>query len=157
MLEEREIGEVLRKKGWKLATAESCTGGLLAQIITSVPGASDYFERGFITYSNDSKVELLGVSKESIEKHGAVSKEVALEMAEGALKNSKAQVSVSITGIAGPTGGSKEKPVGTVFIACKTPQSLVVEHYLFDGTREEIRLKSAKAGLELLWKELIKP
>ena len=103
-----------RERGLKLATAESCTGGLIAAILTEVPGSSDVFERGFVTYSNEAKTEMLGVSAALIEKHGAVSAEVARAMAEGALRNSRADIAVSVTGVAGPGGGTAEKPVGLV-------------------------------------------
>lgn len=149
-LEER-IGILLKEKGWKLCVAESCTGGLFSSMITSVPGASEYFDRGFVTYSNESKVEILGVSREAIETYGAVSDVVAKEMAEGALRRSTAHVSIGITGIAGPTGGSPEKPVGTVYIACSiSGKDCVVRRYNFKGSREDIRNASVKAGLELL-------
>lgn len=151
---EEKIGNELKSRGWKLCTAESCTGGLLAGKITDIPGASDYFDRGFITYSNESKIELLGVSATNIEKFGAVSDVVALEMAEGAIRASRADVALSITGIAGPTGGSPEKPVGTVYIACITPKGAVVERYNFGGSREEIRNRSVDSALMLLWKRM---
>ncbi|MGC8720922.1 MAG: CinA family protein, partial [Thermodesulforhabdaceae bacterium] len=110
----------------------------------------------FITFSNESKIELLGVSPANIEKLGAVSDVVALEMAEGAIRASAANVAISITGIAGPTGGSREKPVGTVYIACVTPEGTVVERYNFTGSREEIRNQSVDAALALLWKKIQK-
>lgn len=106
-----------REKGLKIATAESCTGGLIAAAITAVPGASAALERGFVTYSNEAKSEMLGVSASLLERHGAVSREVALAMAEGALAHSRADIAVAVTGIAGPDGGSAEKPVGLVHIA----------------------------------------
>ena len=107
-------GERLKARGFKLVTAESCTGGWVAQAVTSVSGSSDWFERGFVTYSNDAKREMLGVRAETLERTGAVSEETALEMARGALAASRAQVAVSITGVAGPTGGTAAKPVGMV-------------------------------------------
>jgi nicotinamide-nucleotide amidase len=107
-------GERLKARGLKLVTAESCTGGWVAQAVTSVSGSSDWFERGFVTYSNDAKREMLGVRAETLERTGAVSEETALEMARGALAASRAQVAVSITGVAGPTGGTAAKPVGMV-------------------------------------------
>jgi nicotinamide-nucleotide amidase len=109
--------DALRAKGWKLATAESCTGGMVAAAITDVAGSSDVFDRGFVTYSNSAKSEMLGVEPALIETFGAVSSEVAKAMAEGALTFSKAQISVAITGVAGPGGGSAEKPVGLVHFA----------------------------------------
>ena len=112
-----QLGEALKRKGWMLAVAESCTGGGIAQACTAIPGSSEWFERGFVTYSNRSKIEMLGVPAELIERQGAVSEEVARAMAEGALIYSHADVAIGITGIAGPGGGSAEKPPGTVWIA----------------------------------------
>jgi nicotinamide-nucleotide amidase len=112
----------LKARGWMLATAESCTGGMVAAAITDIAGSSDVFDRGFVTYSNTAKAEALGVSRALIERHGAVSEQVARAMAEGALARSKAHVAVAITGIAGPSGGSDNKPVGLVHFACAIPQ-----------------------------------
>lgn len=148
------VGKLLRERGWKLAAAESCTGGLLSRKITSVSGASDYFDRGFITYSNPSKTDLLGVPEGLIMDHGAVSEPVAVAMAEGACRQAGAQASLAITGIAGPTGGSAEKPVGTVFIACSSPAGTVVEKHLFSGNREHVQECAAQAALALLWRVL---
>lgn len=111
------LAAALRQRGWMLATAESCTGGLIAAACTDLAGSSEWFERGFVTYSNESKTELLGVDTGLISRHGAVSEEVARAMAEGALAHSRAQLSVAVTGIAGPGGGSAAKPVGTVWMA----------------------------------------
>jgi nicotinamide-nucleotide amidase len=145
-----------RAKGWKIATAESCTGGLVAGALTEIAGSSDVFERGFVTYSNEAKTELLGVAAELIAKHGAVSKEVALAMAEGALRHSRADLSVSITGIAGPGGGSREKPVGLVHIAaaCSNRARRHEEHRFGALGRAEVRTKSVEAALGLLLREL---
>lgn len=151
---EMVIGVQLRKKGWKLATAESCTGGLFSRKITSVSGASDYFDRGFVTYSNEAKVQLLGVPGDLVGTHGAVSEPVAGAMAEGARIRSSVDVAVAITGVAGPTGGSSAKPVGTVFIACATPSGTVVEKHLFNGSRDHVQESAAQAALVLLWKVL---
>ncbi len=151
---ERVIGRQLRERGWKLAIAESCTGGLLSRRITSVAGASDYFDRAFITYSNQAKRDLLGVSKELLAVHGAVSEPVALAMAEGARAQARADVAVGITGIAGPAGGTAEKPVGTVFIACAMGEGRAVEKFSFSGQREQIQESAAHAALVLLWKML---
>lgn len=151
---EKVVGMRLRERNWKLAAAESCTGGLLSRKITAVPGASDYLDRAFVTYSNRAKSDLLGVAPELISERGAVSAEVALAMAQGASNNASAQVAVSITGIAGPTGGTAEKPVGTVYIACITPERTAVEKHLFGGTREQIQESAAQAALVLLWKLL---
>ena len=112
-----KLGEQLRARGVMLATAESCTGGLIAAVCTSVAGSSDWFERGFVTYSNAAKTEMLGVSAALIATHGAVSAEVACSMAEGALMHSSAQIAIAVTGIAGPSGGTPAKPVGTVWFA----------------------------------------
>jgi len=151
---EKVIGRYLRERGWRLALAESCTGGLLSRKIAAVPGASDYLDRALVTYSNQAKMELLGVSEELLRVHGAVSEQVALAMAEGALKSAVAEVAVGITGIAGPTGGTPEKPVGTVFIACITSSRKVVEKYSFGGTREQIQESSTQAALVMMWKLL---
>jgi nicotinamide-nucleotide amidase len=151
---EKVIGRYLRERGWSLAVAESCTGGLLSRRISAVPGASDYLDRAFVTYSNRAKTELLGVSEELLRARGAVSEEVARAMAEGALRNAAVEVTVGITGVAGPTGGTPEKPVGTVFIACATPVHKKVERYAFGGTREQIQESAAQAALELMWKLL---
>jgi nicotinamide-nucleotide amidase len=149
------IGQLLRRRSWKLAVAESCTGGLVAARITTVAGASDYLDRGFITYSNESKVALLGVSSETLAVHGAVSYEVAKAMAEGARLRAHAQVAVAVTGIAGPSGGTPSKPVGTVFVACASESRTVVLQHRFSGDRRQIQEKSAQAALVLLWKELL--
>ena len=118
------LAEALRSRGLRLVTAESCTGGLIAAACTSLAGSSEWFERGFVTYSNDAKTELLGVSASVIEKHGAVSEAVARAMAEGALLRSRAQVAVSVTGVAGPGGATPGKPVGTVWLAfCRSGAS----------------------------------
>jgi len=151
---EKVVGDRLRERGWKLAVAESCTGGLLARKIASVAGASDYFDRGLVTYSNEAKTELLGVEEGLIRKHGAVSDEVARAMAEGALHRSGANATLAITGIAGPSGGTEEKPVGTVFIACATAEETVAGKYLFSGPRPQVQERSAQAALTLLWRVL---
>ena len=115
------LAEALLQHGWMLTTAESCTGGLIASRCTDVSGSSNWFERGFVTYSNEAKHELLGVDSQLIEQHGAVSKEVVEQMVLGALRHSRAQVAIATSGIAGPTGGSADKPVGTVWFAWATP------------------------------------
>lgn len=151
---EMVIGQQLRKRSWKLAVAESCTGGLLARKITAIPGASDYFDRGFITYSNQAKMELLKVSEGLLMKHGAVSEHVASAMVDGVRGEAGADVGVAITGIAGPSGGSPEKPVGTVFIACASPLKMVVKKYFFSGSREHIQECASQAALAMLWRIL---
>lgn len=139
----------LKDKGWKIATAKSCTGGLIAAALTDIPGASCVFDRGFVTYSNDAKREMLGVPAGILQKHGAVSGETARAMVEGALKHSLADLAVSVTGIAGPDGGTKEKPVGLVYIGFgrrdETPQ---VEKYMFKGDRASVRTQTVRAALK---------
>jgi PncC family amidohydrolase len=135
MLEE-EIGKILREKKLRIATAESCTGGGLANRITNISGSSDYFERGFVTYSVSAKQENLGVPKKIIEKFGVVSNETASAMAEGVKKVSNADIGVGITGIAGPTGGSNEKPVGTVCIALSGKKTIVKTFHSFQGKQD---------------------
>ncbi|MCB1563419.1 MAG: CinA family protein [Alphaproteobacteria bacterium] len=139
----------LEAHGEKLACAESCTGGLLAAALTDVPGASGFFDRGFVTYSNEAKTEMLGVPEATLSAHGAVSAETAQAMAEGALKNSRAAIAVSITGIAGPDGASAEKPVGLVWFgyAYARGNLLKTEHRLFSGDRRAIRAQSAQTAL----------
>lgn len=141
-----------RAKGLKIATAESCTGGLVAGLLTEIAGSSDVFERGFVTYSNKAKQELLGVPGALIRQQGAVSEAVARAMAEGAIRNSTAQLSVAITGIAGPDGGSDEKPVGLVHITAARAgeASLHRECRFGDIGRGEIRLKSVETAMEML-------
>lgn len=138
-----ELGQICLARGLVVATAESCTGGWAAQVITHTPGSSAWFDRGFVTYANAAKADMLGVRMITIETHGAVSLETASEMAAGALMNSKAMFSLAITGIAGPTGGTQEKPVGTVcFGWCRTGEMPSCERRLFDGGREAIRRQS---------------
>jgi len=141
-----------RAKGLKIATAESCTGGLVAGVLTEIAGSSDVFERGFVTYSNQAKRDLLGVPGALIRQHGAVSEAVARAMAEGAIRNSTAQLSVAITGIAGPGGGSDEKPVGLVHITAARAgeASLHRECRFGDIGRSEIRLASVETALAML-------
>ena len=148
------IGQALRERSWKLAAAESCTGGRLSARVTSVSGSSDYFDRAFITYSNQAKMDLLGVPEGLLAAHGAVSEPVAAAMVEGALQRSAAQIALAVTGIAGPTGGSPEKPVGLVFMACADHRGTVVKEHLFTGNREQIQDKAAHAALVLLWRRL---
>ncbi|MDO9206227.1 CinA family protein [Methylotenera sp.] len=141
-----ELGAALKARGYTLALAESCTGGMAAQAVTSIAGSSAWFDRGFVTYSNQAKVEMLGVSSQTLEKYGAVSEQAAREMALGAINNSQAQIAGSITGIAGPDGGTLEKPVGAVCFAWaekNTPISTITLH--FSGSREEIRQQATIA------------
>lgn len=146
-----QAGQLLKQHGLMLTTAESCTGGGLGYWITSIAGSSDWFERGFVTYSNAAKMEMLGVSAQTLETAGAVSEETAREMAEGALKHSHAEVSIAITGIAGPVGGSAQKPVGMVFIAWAGRSfPTEVEMNIFPGNRQEIRSRSMTLALTKL-------
>ncbi|KAF1030115.1 MAG: Nicotinamide-nucleotide amidohydrolase PncC [Burkholderia plantarii] len=140
-------GNALRDEHLMLATAESCTGGMIATAITDISGSSSWFERGFVTYSNQAKSEMIGVPAELIEKHGAVSEPVARAMAEGALRNSRAQVALSVTGIAGPGGGSAHKPVGTVSFGWSNRLHTAVETRVFRGDREQIRVQAAAHAL----------
>jgi nicotinamide-nucleotide amidase len=142
------LGQRLRAAHAILVTAESCTGGWVAQIVTSVSGSSEWFERGFVTYSNASKQELLGVESATLERHGAVSEETAKEMALGALERSRGTVAVSITGVAGPGGGSAEKPVGTVCFAWASNGAARSETRHFAGDRESVRRQSVIHALE---------
>jgi nicotinamide-nucleotide amidase len=143
-----QLGQALLRHGWRLALAESCTGGWAAQALTAVAGSSHWFERGFVTYSNDAKQDLLEVSGRTLAQFGAVSMETAREMAEGALKHSRAQVAFAITGIAGPTGGSPDKPVGTVCFAWALPgDATVTTRERFSGDRRQVRAQSVRHAI----------
>jgi len=142
------LATALRQRGWKLATAESCTGGLIAATCTGLSGSSDWLDRGFVTYSNAAKSAQLGVPEGLIAAHGAVSEAVARAMAAGALQQSLAQVSVAVTGVAGPTGGSPEKPVGTVWLAWACPGEIRAECRHFPGDRDAIRSATVRQALE---------
>jgi len=143
-----ELGEKLRARGWMLATAESCTGGWVGQLITALPGSSHWYERGFITYANIAKQEMLGVPTETLETHGAVSEETASAMAAGALKHSHAQATLAISGIAGPGGGTPQKPVGLVCYGWALADgTLLSSTCRLDGDREEIRSRAVAAAL----------
>ena len=142
---------ILRGRGWMLATAESCTGGLIAAALTHVAGSSDVVERGFVTYSNESKIELLGVDAALIAEHGAVSEPVARAMAAGALARSRVAIALSVTGIAGPGGGSAEKPVGLVWFGCATAGGAAMAFSQFlPGNRAAVRQGALLYGLSIL-------
>lgn len=144
-----DLGGRLASRGWMVATAESCTGGWIAKALTDVPGSSGWFDRGFVTYSNAAKQAMLGVREDTLSRLGAVSEEVVREMAIGALSQSLAQVAIAVSGIAGPGGGSPEKPVGTVWLAWALPQSGVAARaYRFEGDREVVRRQSVIAALQ---------
>jgi nicotinamide-nucleotide amidase len=145
-----DLADVLLERGWMLATAESCTGGQVSGACTDLAGSSQWFERGFVTYSNEAKSESLGVDPALIAAHGAVSEVVARAMAFGAIRHSHAQVSVAVTGIAGPTGGSKDKPVGTVWFGFSVDGRLHSEMRRFDGDRGAVRQATVKHALERL-------
>ena len=147
-----DVLEAARKQCLRIATAESCTGGLIASLLTEIAGASDVFERGFVVYSNVAKSNLLGIAAELISAHGAVSETVARAMAEGVILHSPAQLGVSVTGVAGPGGGSTEKPIGLVHIAAaRKGHAMLHERHLFgDIGRHEIRFASVRAALQLL-------
>ncbi len=143
--------DTCRARGWRIATAESCTGGLLAAALTAIPGSSDVVERGFVTYSNEAKSELLGVPQATIARFGAVSAEVAEAMAKGALARAPIDLAVAVTGIAGPGGGSAQKPVGlVVFGLARRGGALKSERRIFPGDRGAVREKALLAALELL-------
>lgn len=148
------LADLLINRQWKLATAESCTGGLIASLCTELPGSSDWLDRGFVTYSNAAKSDMLGVDATLITQYGAVSEEVARAMAAGALQQARVQVALSVTGIAGPGGGSTAKPVGTVWFAWATPSGLHSEAQHFPGDRSAVRnaatLYSLRRLVELL-------
>jgi nicotinamide-nucleotide amidase len=142
------VGRALKQRDLMIATAESCTGGWIGQAITMVPGSSEWFERGFITYTYISKREMLGVSGRTLQRHGAVSEQVVREMARGALARSHAQIAVSISGVAGPSGGTPEKPVGTVCLAWARKRGpMVVETRRFRGDRDTVRRRSVAHAL----------
>jgi nicotinamide-nucleotide amidase len=151
-----DLVRLLRTRQITLVTAESCTGGLLAALMTEIPGSSHIFERGFVTYSNEAKTELLGVSRETLARHGAVSEETARAMAAGALEKSSATMAVSITGIAGPGGGTIEKPVGLVFLACTRRDAIPAVSKLELGNpgRSAIRVTAVAKALELMRRQL---
>ncbi|MGR9086532.1 MAG: CinA family protein [Gammaproteobacteria bacterium] len=145
------LGQVLGTRGLTLALAESCTGGWISQCITEIPGSSKWFDRGFVTYSNEAKMEMLGVSGHTLGTRGAVSRETAIEMAEGALAHSRAHIALAVTGIAGPDGGTEEKPVGLVFLAwqVKGMDCRCIEQH-FKGNRHEVRYQTVRKAMQCL-------
>jgi nicotinamide-nucleotide amidase len=152
---EEVLGAILVEKGWRIAAAESCTGGLFTKRLTDVPGSSRYVERGFVTYSNAAKVELLGVDEETLAAQGAVSAAVAEQMARGARERAGVEVGVGITGVAGPDGGSDNKPVGLVFVALSSPLGDVVRVLRLYGSRTTVRERAAQSALDLLRRHLL--
>jgi nicotinamide-nucleotide amidase len=149
------VGELLRRRGLRVAVAESCTGGLIGRRLTEFSGSSDYFWGGMIVYDDRAKVELLGVTQEALERHGAVSEVVAREMAEGVCRRSGAETAVAVTGIAGPSGGTEDKPVGTVWLAVKVGGVTVARRQYYPGTRDMVRARAAQGGLDLLRRTLL--
>jgi len=147
---ESKVGEVLRKRQITLAVAESCTGGLISSRITDISGSSKYFKMGLVAYSNLIKENILGVSSSLLQKHGAVSRQVALEMAKGARLLAGTDIGVGVTGIAGPTGGTKKKPVGLVYIALVTDKKRIVKVFRFKGSRQDIKFQASEAALALI-------
>jgi nicotinamide-nucleotide amidase len=143
----KTLAQILLSRNWTVSLAESCTGGLVCATLTELAGSSEWFERGYITYSNEAKTECLGVPTPLIESHGAVSEQVAKAMAEGTRINSGSNVGISITGVAGPSGGSVEKPVGTVCFGWSTENQTLTKTMHFDGDRQIIRQQAAKYAL----------
>ena len=144
------LADTLQARGWKLATAESCTGGMIAAACTDLSGSSNWFERGFVTYSNEAKSELLGVDPGLIAQHGSVSEVVARAMAFGAVRHAHAQVGLAVTGVAGPTGGTPQKPVGTVWFGFQVDGQLTSETRRFDGDRAAVRDATVQHALRRL-------
>jgi PncC family amidohydrolase len=152
---EMRIGELLRLCGWKLALAESCTGGLIGNRITNVAGSSDYFTGGVIAYAYEAKVKLLGVSRDTLNKFGAVSQETVLEMAAGARQRLEVDIAVSVSGIAGPGGGTPDKPVGTVWVGLAAPEGNQARVFHFQGDREQNKAAASEAALAWLLEYLL--
>lgn len=148
------VSEALRRRGWKLATAESCTGGMIASTLVDISGSSDVLEGGFVTYANQAKIDMVGVKAETLEQFGAVSDRTAREMAEGARRKTKTDIAVAVTGIAGPDGGTAEKPVGLVYIATATATQTVCREFRFSGNRAKIRTLTMKNALKMIWDQV---
>jgi nicotinamide-nucleotide amidase len=151
---EAVVGRLLLRRGWMVSVAESCTGGLLGNRLTNIAGSSRYIERGVIVYSNRAKEELLGVPEHLLRAHGAVSEPVARAMTQGVCRISSSPCGLAVTGIAGPDGGSAEKPVGTVYIGCATPEGIEVRHCRFDGDRVAVKWQSSQTALDMLRRRL---
>lgn len=151
---EYSVYELLKKYQYKMTTAESATGGMIASALINVPGISEFFEQGYITYSDEAKVRILGVSRETIDRFGVVSSETAADMAESAARTAECDVAVSVTGVAGPGGGTKECPVGLVYIGCHVKGKTVTERHLFEGNRMKVRTEATRCALLLLKKML---
>ncbi|MFS8285092.1 nicotinamide-nucleotide amidase [Escherichia coli] len=151
-----QVGQALKARGATVTTAESCTGGWVAKVITDIAGSSAWFERGFVTYSNEAKAQMIGVREETLAQHGAVSEPVVVEMAIGALKAACADYAVSISGIAGPDGGSEEKTVGTVWFAFATARGEgITRRECFSGDRDAVRRQATAYALQTLWQQFL--
>ncbi|EEY2614303.1 nicotinamide-nucleotide amidase [Escherichia coli] len=151
-----QVGQALKARGATVTTAESCTGGWVAKVITDIAGSSAWFERGFVTYSNEAKAQMIGVREETLAQHGAVSEPVVVEMVIGALKAARADYAVSISGIAGPDGGSAEKPVGTVWFAFATARGEgITRRECFSGDRDAVRRQATAYALQTLWQQFL--
>ena len=146
----KKVSDLLKQKNLTIATAESCTGGLIAHSLTNISGSSDYFKRGIVSYSNESKIELLDISEELLIEYGAVSIQVAQAMAEGVRIKSNVDIGISTTGIAGPTGGTNEKPVGLVYISISTSDETMVQKFQFSGDRLQNKESTCNAALQML-------
>ncbi|QJT82182.1 nicotinamide-nucleotide amidase [Kosakonia sp. MUSA4] len=150
------IGQALKARSATLTTAESCTGGWVAKVITDIAGSSAWFERGFVTYSNEAKAQMIGVQPDTLDAHGAVSEPVVVEMAIGALKAARADYAISISGIAGPDGGSEEKPVGTVWFGIASVSGEgITRRECFPGDRESVRRQATAYALQTLWQHFL--
>lgn len=145
-----KISNLLKQKNYKVATAESCTGGLIANILTNISGSSEYFDRGIVSYSNEAKMDLLGVSEEILKEYGAVSKQVAVAMADGVRTKSKVDIGIATTGVAGPTGGTIDKPVGLVYVSISTKNDTIVKKFNFSWDRLQNKEETCKAALNML-------
>jgi PncC family amidohydrolase len=146
----KEVSDQLKKQRLTVATAESCTGGLIAHTLTNISGSSNYFDRGIVSYSNEAKMEVLGVPEDLLREYGAVSEQVAKAMAEGVKTKSNVDIGIATTGIAGPTGGTKEKPVGLVYIAISTSKGTIVKRFQFSGDRLQNKESTCNAALQML-------
>ena len=151
-----QVGQALKARGATVTTAESCTGGWVAKVITDIAGSSAWFERGFVTYSNEAKAQMIGVREETLAQHGAVSEPVVVEMAIGALKAARADYAVSISGIAGPDGGREEKPVGPVWVAFAPARGEgITRRECFSGDRDAVRRQATAYALQTLWQQFL--
>jgi nicotinamide-nucleotide amidase len=152
---EEVVGALLKQRRLTISLAESCTGGMIGSRITNIAGSSEYFERGVVVYSNASKTELLGVPQDLIERHGAVSREVGAAMAQGIRTAARTDIGLSVTGIAGPGGGTEEKPVGLVYVALASSGGVKVDEHRFSGNRDQVRVKASQTALDMVRRHLI--